>query len=85
MSHCTNMETSTGWLCYDPSLNGKGSWFIGFDCPSDGLGGRWKPELQPLIDNVIKDAMNAGFDIEGEILIRNKKHRQLMAKHRKKE
>jgi hypothetical protein len=87
MSHCTSMETSTGWLCIDSgsSGEGKGDFFLGFECPSDGLGGRWTPELQPLIDLVIREAKADGFDLAGEIRIRNEKHQQMMEKYRKKD
>ncbi len=85
MPKCTNMETSTGWLCVDlDSKSGKFRFFLGFECPADGLGGRWKPELQPLIDEVIQDALAEGFDLKEEIRIKREEHQRKAAKYKSK-
>ena len=86
MRHCTSIEISTGWLCIDLDGNGYGEnkfdFVVGFDCPSDGLGGRWTPELQPLINEVIQDALRNGFDLKGEIRKKREEHKQRIADYR---
>ena len=61
---CRAAETSTGWLLYHGTAK---SWMIGFRCPAHGSGGTWRPEWQPLIDEVIDDAIRGGLDITAAI------------------
>ena len=58
--HCSEVETSTGLLLYDPGTN---DWFIGFECCCDGLSGRRTPALKLLIDQVFQEARAAGIDL----------------------
>lgn len=58
--HCPERESSTGWLLYDANSEG---WYVGFKCPSHGDSGAWRPEWQPLIDEVIEIKTGEGFDV----------------------
>lgn len=58
--YCREWESSTGWLLYNVETEG---WFIEFNCPHHGRGGTWRPEWQPLIDEVIEIKVQAGLDL----------------------
>lgn len=58
--YCRQWESSTGWLLYDVEAKG---WFIGFRCPDHGCSGAWRPEWQPLIEEIIEEKVKDGFDI----------------------
>jgi hypothetical protein len=62
MSYCRWMDTSTGWLLYNGE--GKNPYSLEFECPSDGVGGRWYIELQKIIEQVVQEKINEGFDLE---------------------
>jgi hypothetical protein len=55
--YCHQRESSTGWLLYDVEME---QWFVGFRCPDHGHGGAWRPEWQPLIDEVIEAETKEG-------------------------
>ncbi|MBL8079555.1 MAG: hypothetical protein JNM55_16435 [Anaerolineales bacterium] len=62
MSKCRFMDTSTGWLLYHGSEIHPYS--LEFECPSDGVVGRWSRELQPIIEQVVQEKIDEGFDLE---------------------
>ena|ERR1051325_11093924 len=62
--YCRQRESSTGWLLYNVEVE---SWFIGFMCPEHGHGGAWRPEWQPLIDEVVEAEVREGFDVEAAL------------------
>lgn len=62
--YCRQWESSTGWLSYNVEVE---LWFIEFECPSHGRGGTWKPEWQPLIDEVIGIKVREGVDVSGAL------------------
>lgn len=58
--YCPERENSTGWLHYDAATGG---WYVGFRCPNHGDSGAWRPEWQPLIEEVIGIKTREGFDV----------------------
>jgi hypothetical protein len=56
---CRQEEGSTGWLL---SYLDDDRWYVEFECPIHGRGGAWRPEWQPLIDEVVNLKTEAGFD-----------------------
>lgn len=59
--YCPERESgSTGWLLCDADT---GDWYVGFKYLSHGGSGAWRPEWQPLIDEVIGIKTGEGFDV----------------------
>jgi hypothetical protein len=69
---CREWENSTGWLLH---YSVGRSWYVELECPVHGRGGTWRPEWQPLIEEVLEIKAKEGFDIAGELQALREVHR----------